>query len=90
MSQEIETEGNPEPGDQAVNEPAQPERKLVKKYVKLRDEQSPMKRGLQFKFQGVPFEVYDIRSRGRAAIKMLPIPVMVDEQTGEVVSHGGL
>lgn len=89
MNQEIEIEGKaPESENQTINEPVQPERKLVKKMLKLKDEHSPMKRGIKFKFEGVPFEVYDIRSRGRAAIRMLPVSVMVDEQTGEAVSHG--
>lgn len=89
MNQIIETEGGqPESENQTVNAPAQPERKLVPKILKLKDEHNPMKRGLKFKFQGVHFEVYDNRSRGRAAIRMIGVPCMVDEQTGEVVSHG--
>ncbi len=89
MNQEIEIEGKaPESENQTINEPVQPERKLVPKILKLKDEHNPMKKGLKFKFQGVYFEVYDNRLRGRAAIRMIGVPCMVDEQTGEVVSHG--
>lgn len=89
MNQIIETEGGqPESGNQTVNAPAQPERKLVPRILKLNDKQNPMQRGRKFKFEGVYFEVYDNRSRGRAAIRMIGAPVMVDEQTGKVVSHG--
>lgn len=87
MNQNIETEGGqPESENQTVNEPVQPERKLTSKIMKLKAYKSPLKKGVQFKFGGIIFEVYDFKERGaRSFVRMIGAPVIVDEQTGEVV-----
>lgn len=87
MNPNMETKGeNPEPElNQVVNEEAQTsEQKQVEMKLKnIPYSQMPMRKGTQFKFEGIVFEVYDVRSRGRAFIRMLGKPVYFDEN-GEV------
>jgi hypothetical protein len=77
-SKELESDDN-----QTINE-EKSEQPLTMKLIKLKDSQNPLKKGNQFKFEGVYFEVYETRPRGRAFVKMLGIPVYYDENGREV------
>lgn len=81
-SKELESDEN-----QTVNEEKSEKGPLTMKLQKLKDSQNPLKKGDQFKFAGVYYEVYETRSRGRAFIRMLGIPVYFDEN-GQEVTNG--
>jgi hypothetical protein len=84
---EIESKELESDEGQTINEEvnASGERKLtLKGYKKVPSKYNPMKRNFQFKLEGIYYEVVDTRKRDRAFIRMLGIPVYVDEQGREV------
>jgi hypothetical protein len=80
---EIESEELESDDNQTINE-EKSEQPLTMKLKKLKDSQNPLKKVKQFKLEGVYFEVYETRSRGRAFVRMLGIPVYYDENGREV------
>jgi hypothetical protein len=87
MNPEVETKGDqPESENQTVNEEKSEKKPVTMKLLKLKDSQNPLRKGEQFRFKGVIFEVYDQRQRGRAFVRMLGIPVYVDENGREVIN----
>jgi len=80
-NKEIEGHG-PESVNQTINEEQSDEPKI--KFRRIKVSQSPLKKGVIFKFGGVAYEVYDFKERGaRSFVRMLGVPEYEEEVSHE-------